>query len=77
MSEETQERTRPDWGLEPPQWTAEDPAVLGASSPPSDEDGAFDVPPEPVEDSWRSEANNPWSIDEDEDDFAPPVVGGD
>ncbi|GLZ77212.1 hypothetical protein Afil01_20190 [Actinorhabdospora filicis] len=81
MSEETgtQERTRPDWGLEPPQWTAEDPAVLGSAA---DEDARVEAAPEPVEDSthkeaWRSEAANPWSLDEEDDDLAPPVVGGD
>lgn len=63
----------PDWGLEPPQWT-EEPAAPGRA-----ESGA-DGEAEPVDQSerltWRSEANNPWSLDDEGDDPPPGVVGG-
>ncbi|MEV0647876.1 hypothetical protein AB0I28_21675 [Phytomonospora sp. NPDC050363] len=72
-------RVLPDWGLEPPQWS-EEPAAAGGSAAPAPADDEVDPggegEPDPAEQlTWRSEANNPWSLDED-DDMPPPVVGG-
>ncbi|HEY1179371.1 MAG TPA: hypothetical protein VGF17_24715 [Phytomonospora sp.] len=72
-------KTLPDWGLEPPEWIDEQ---VTPSSKPSAADGAEGADPggegepDPAEQlTWRSEANNPWSLDDDEE-MPPPVVGG-
>jgi len=67
-------KTLPDWGLEPPQWMDEPKPKAAA---PTDADPGGEGEPDPAEQlTWRSEANNPWSLDEDEE-MPPPVVGGD
>ncbi|GIG67688.1 hypothetical protein [Phytomonospora endophytica] len=70
-------KTLPDWGLEPPQWIDEHVAPGVKSAETSEVDPGGEGDPDPAEQlTWRSEANNPWSLDDDEE-MPPPVVGGD
>ena len=72
MTDHDTPKTLPDWGLEPPQWIDE-PAPAPAAA---DVDPGGETDPDPEEHlTWRSEANNPWSLDDDEE-MPPPVVGG-
>lgn len=72
-TEQDTPKTLPDWGLEPPDW-ADEPAAKPTEV--SDVDPGGEGEPDPAEQlTWRSEANNPWSLDEDEE-MPPPVVGG-